>query len=623
MFGWMGKYLRVNLSEGKIKEEPLDEQWAKTWIGGSGFGARLLYEEVPPDIDEFDERNKLYFFTGPLSGGLPCSSRFTVVFKSPVSHGYGEANSGGHLAIELKRAGYDGIVIEGKSDKPVYLWVKDGETELRDASKIWGQGNFKTQEMIQEELGDKKIRILSIGPAGEKKSKIANIMNDDARFLGRGGGGAVMGSKNFKAIAVRGTGEIQWANPNAVKEMRKKISGWIVPKGSPNAVGPILAVMMGKYGTEYMMDSMRPFGDIPIKNWQLGDWDGLDKIGGGEMAKTMLKKKTACLLCPLGCGRWIEIKEPYEYEGPGPEYETCATFGAMQLIDDLKAIALANNLCSEYGVDSISTGSTIAWAMEAYEKGIIKKDDIDGIELKWGDADAMLQITEKIVAREGKAGELLADGSQAAADKLGKGHDFLTTVKGLEAPMHDPRAFYSMGVEYATAHRGACHVTAYACVSDMGLLNPPAGITKRTGRFDPTRKGEITGIFQDLFAILAAGVVCFFGATAMAGPVFMNAFRDCCGWPVDELTLNVSADRLYNLKWAYNVRAGMRAKDNVLPKRLLTPTKEGGQAGRVPPMDEMIKEYYAWRGWTEDAVPTKDRLLIIGLPDVAKDLWGE
>ncbi|MFB0560994.1 MAG: aldehyde ferredoxin oxidoreductase family protein [Candidatus Lokiarchaeia archaeon] len=623
MFGWMGKYLRVNLSDGTIKEEPIEEEWAKTWLGGSGFGARLLYDEVPPDIDEFDERNKLYFFTGPLSGGLPCSSRFTVVFKSPVSHGYGEASSGGFFAIEMKRAGIDGIVIEGKSDKPVYLSVKDNKYELRDASKVWGQGTFKTQEMIQEEIGEKKARVLCIGPAGEKKSKLANILNEEARALGRGGSGAVMGSKNFKAIAVKGTGDLQWADPNAVKEQIKKVSRLIIPKWSPSSVGPMLSLGFQKYGTGYMMDSMKPLGDIPIKNWQLGEWEGTTMIGGGEMARTILKKGTGCYGCPVRCGRWIEMKEPYEYEGPGPEYETCATFGSMQLIDDLKAISWANYLCNDYGVDTISTGATIAWATEALEKGIIKKDDIDGIELKWGDAEAMLQITEKIVKREGKAGELLADGSQVAADKLGKGHEFLTTVKGLEAPGHDPRAFYVMGVEYATAHRGACHVTGYACIADMGILNPSAGLIKRTGRFDPARKGEITGIVQDLFALLGAGVICFFGATPMTTPIILDAFKNCCGWPIEEITLNITVDRLYNLKWAYNVRAGMRDKDNKLPPRLLTPTKEGGQKGKVPPMDEMMKEYYAWRGWTEDAIPTKDRLLILGLPDVAKDLWGE
>ncbi|MGQ9720520.1 MAG: aldehyde ferredoxin oxidoreductase family protein [Candidatus Jordarchaeum sp.] len=617
MFGWMGKYLRVNLSDGKIKEVPIDEQWAKTWIGGSGFGARLLYDEVPPDIDEFDEKNKLYFFTGPLSGGLPCSSRFTVVFKSPISHGYGEANSGGFFAFEMKRAGYDGIVIEGKSEKPVYLSVKDNKYELRDASKIWGKGTFQTQEMIQEEIGEKKARVLCIGPAGEKKSKLACIINDEARALGRGGSGAVMGSKNFKAIAIRGTGEIQWANPEAVKEQIKKYSHWI-------EINPMVALGLGKYGTEYFMDSMKPLGDIPIKNWQLGEWEGTDKIGGGAMYKTILKKQTACYNCPIRCGRWIEIKEgPYKYEGPGPEYETCGTFGALLLIDNLEPISWINYLCNDYGVDTISTGATVAWAIEAYEKGIIKKQDIDGIELAWGDPDAVVKLTEKIVRREGKAGELLADGSQAAADKLGKGHDFLTTVKGLEAPMHDPRAFYSMGVEYATAPRGACHVTGYPSIADMGLLQPPAGITKRTGRFDPTGKGTLTATMQDVFAVLGAGVICMFGGTAMSTPTFLDAFKYCCGWNIDELTLKITADRLFNLKWAYCVRAGMTAEDNKLPKRLLQPTKEGGQKGKVPPMDDMMKDYYAFRGWTENAIPTKDRLIIIGLPDVAKDLWGE
>nr|MDO8082774.1 aldehyde ferredoxin oxidoreductase family protein [Candidatus Freyarchaeota archaeon] len=616
MFGWMGKYLRVNLTEGKTKEVPIDEQWAKTWIGGSGFGARLLYDEVPCDIDEFDEKNKLYFFTGPVSGGLPCSSRFTVVFKSPVSHGYGEANSGGYFAVEMKRAGYDGIVIEGKSKKPVYLSVKDNKSELRDASHIWGQGTFRTQEMIQEEIGDKKIRVLCIGPAGEKKSKLACIINDEARALGRGGSGAVMGSKNFKAIAIRGTGEIQWANPEAVKEQIKKYSKWI----SDNSM---VKFGLGKYGTEYFMDSMKPLGDIPIKNWQLGEWDQTDNIGGGAMYKTILKKQTACYNCPIRCGRWVEIKEPYEYEGPGPEYETCGTFGSLLLINDLGPISWVNYLCNDYGVDTISTGATVAWVIEAYEKGVITKKDTDGIALKWGDADAVIKLTEKILKREGKAGELLADGSQVAAEKLGKGYDFLTTVKGLEAPMHDPRAFYSMGVEYVTAPRGACHVTGYPSVADMGLLQPPAGITKRTGRFDPTGKGTLTATMQDSFAVLGAAVICMFGGTSMSTPTFLEAFKNCCGWTVDDFNLSITADRLFNLKWAYCVRCGMRDKDNKLPKRLLTPTKEGGQKDKVPPMDQMMKEYYAFRGWTEDAIPTKDRLILLGLPDVAKDLWGE
>lgn len=432
-----------------------------------------------------------------------------------------------------------------------------------------------------------------------------------------------MGSKNFKAIAVRGTGEIQWADSGAVKEQIKRLTQLIIPKGSPSSVGPMLVSGMQKYGTEYMMDSMAPMGDIPIKNWQLGEWEGTTKIGGGEMANTILKRGTGCFGCPIRCGRWIEIKEPFEFEGPGPEYETCVTFGSMLLIDDLKAISMANQLCNDYGVDTISTGSTIAWATEALEKGIIKKNDLDGIALKWGDAEAMLEITEKIVKREGKAGVLLGDGSQAAADKLGKGHEFLTTVKGLEAPGHDPRAFYSMGVEYATSHRGACHVTGYACISDMGILNASAGLLKRTGRFDPARKGEITAIVQDLFALLGSSVLCFFGAMPFGITTFIEAFKNCCGWATDELYLNITADKLYNLKWAYNVRVGMRDKDNKLPPRLLTPTKEGSQKGKVPPMKEMMEQYYAFRGWTEDAIPEKDRLILLGLPDVAKDLWGE
>ncbi|MHA1132517.1 MAG: aldehyde ferredoxin oxidoreductase family protein, partial [Candidatus Helarchaeota archaeon] len=490
--GFMEQYVRINLTDGSIKIEKLDEDFAKAYIGGSGFGTRFLYDEVPANTDPLSDANKLFFFTGPLVGTrAPSSGRFMVVSKSPLTGIFGEANCGGNWGPMLKAAGFDGVICEGKAEKPTYIWINEGEVQLKDASHLWGKDALESEDLLKKELADTKIAVAGIGQAGERMVKMAGIINDYGRAAGRCGLGAVMGSKNLKAIVCKGTQKIPTAHPNAIPEINRSIMG----KLNTNP----LVFSLKNYGTPWFLNTMWIMGDVPFKNWHISamEWGGnehSDKIAGGVIRKTIKTKTYACHGCPIACGCHIEVKEgPWAgIKGHQPEYETLAFFGTSCLNDDLGSICKCNDICNRYGLDTISTGSTVAFAIDLYDHGILTKDDI-GFELKWGDAEAIVKLTEMIAKQEG-IGALLSKGTKAAAEEIGKNAiDYAVQNRGLELPAHDPRAFVSFGIHYATTPRGADHCSGFTGATDQGIIFPVLGIPYKTGRFDTIGKGIITG----------------------------------------------------------------------------------------------------------------------------------
>jgi|Deesub1362B_J571_1020462.scaffolds.fasta_scaffold00041_22 aldehyde:ferredoxin oxidoreductase len=605
----MGKILRVDLRNGEIKEEELEEEVAKKFIGGSGLAAKIIYDELSSDVDPLSPENLLIFMTGPLVGvKVPNSGRHAVCAKSPLTGIWGEANSGGTWGVELKKAGYDGIVVKGKAEKPVYLWIHEGGVEIRDASHLWGKDTFETDEIIKEETDEKAV-VACIGPSGEKLVKIAAVMNDgkDARAAGRTGMGAVMGSKNLKAIAVRGDKEIPVYDEEKLKELTKGLGKMIAEK----------AERMGRYGTANIMIMVEEIGDLPIKNWLQGRWiEGAEKLSGERMAETILKRRYFCKNCVIGCGRIVEIKEGKWKleEQAGPEYETLGAFGSLCLIDDLGAVSKLNEICNKYGIDTISAGAIVAFAIEAYEKGILKESDV-GFALRWGDADAAIRLTEMIARKEG-IGALLSEGVKKAAEKLGGlALEMAIHSKGLELPMHDPRAYASIAVAYATSNRGACHLQGLTHPLEGRLVIPELGYNEPLDRFDVNGKGIMTAKMQDLMAMFDALTLCKFlifgGITVTHLVDWLNAVT---GWNFTVEEFLKTGERIYNIKRMFNVKCGVSRKDDTMPLRILTHKRgEGGSAEHLPAWNIMLSEYYEYRGWDEMGIPKEEKLKELGL----------
>jgi len=618
MDGYMGKILRVNLTAKKVMEEPLRPKLAKHYIGGTGLGDRIIYDEVPPSTDPLSPESKIVFTTGPVTAThFPSAARFQVCFKSPLTGVLCDASSGGYWGTDFKRAGYDALIVEGASSHPVYLWINNGKVEIRDASHLWGQDALTVQESLKKEIGDEKIRVACIGPAGERQVLLSCIINDEGRAPGRGGNGAILGSKNLKAIAVRGNMTFPLHDPETYNALCKKIA-------KDNATAPGLAFLR-EYGTAQVLDNFWSLGDIPIKNWQIGLWeDGCRKLGGKRMKETILVPHLACYRCTIGCSRWVKIDEgPYKMEGPGPEYETLASFGTMCLIDDLNAVSFANDLCNRYGLDTISTGVVIAFGMEAYEKGLITQGDTGGIELKWGDPNAMIAMVYQIGNKE-KTGALLGQGVKRAAEKLGgDAPKFAVHVKGMESPMHDPRTFFSMGLAYAVGPRGSCHLYGHSPLwENVKDPIPEWGLNGTYPLFVSEGKGKLVKLSQDYTAVVNSMVSCYFITFILKPSDLAAVLTAATGTKYTSRNLLKTGERIMALHRAYNNRCGITRKNDVLAPRQLEPTKEGGNAGKVPDMEVMIKEFYKESGWTPSGRPSRKTLESLGLRDVARDLHG-
>jgi aldehyde:ferredoxin oxidoreductase len=618
--GYTGKILRINLTNQTATTEDLPEETARNFIGGAGFGIKYLFDEVPAHTDALGPDNKLIFAPGPLSGSnVPCASRMAVTAKSPLTGAVGMALSGGHFPVELKFAGYDAMIVEGKAEKPTYVWIKDGSVKFRDAQKLWGMKTTDTQQIIKNDLKDQNIRIVCIGPAGENQIKIASIINE-WRAVGRKGLGAVMGSKNLKAIAIRGSGEVKVADADKLKAARD-----LFAKAMKDS--EVLYPAFSKIGTPMVVDHTCHMGIFPTKNYTAtGAYDPIDKLGV-EVQMSRNVGKEHCYGCPVGCSQ-LKLAKTGAYAGiltEGPEFETMYSYGGVTGVEDIDAIIAADRLADELGLDTMSSGVTIAFAMELYEKGILTREDTGGVELNFGNHEAMVKIIQMMAYREG-IGDLLADGSRAAAEKIGKGAEkYAMHVKGLELPAYDVRGAKAHGLNYATSYTGADHCRGYAFQEIFGIPIP-----KEVDRFAAEGKGELTKWNQDVrTATTDAPTMCaFLLDMAVPGIATQNTaalLAGITGFAYTAEEIQTVGERINNLAAAFNVREGFSRKDDTLPERLLTEPIPGGASkghfiSRVE-LDLMLDEYYAARGWNKDTgAPMREKLTELGLGYVADQL---
>lgn len=588
MSGYCGKFLRIDLTNGNVKVEDLDLDLAKKFIGGRGLGTYIVKNEVPTEVDALSPENKIVIATGPLTGSrAPASGRHMVVTKSPLSGTIASSNSGGFWGAELKKAGYDLIVLEGKSATPCYISIKDDKVEIKDGQKLWGKLVSETTDALLQEEAEPKGRVMTIGPAGEKLSLIASIMNEKYRAAGRSGVGAVMGSKNLKAIFVRGTGKVETANAELFAEVSKDVKAKIKDN-------PVTSTGLPTYGTAVLVNIINESGIYPTKNFQEGYFETADKASGEALAEHHLVKNTACYGCPIACGRECR-------DGEGPEYETIWAYSADCGIDDLEAVIKANNLCNEYGLDTISAGSTIACAMELFERGLIKEGDIDGPALEFGSTEAIVEWTRKMGAGEG-LGAKMAQGSYRLAESYGQA-ELSMTVKKLEIPAYDPRGVQGQGLQYATSNRGGCHVRGY-------LISPEIlGLPESIDRFSIEGKATWVKAFQDLTAVIDSLGLCLFTSFAIGADDYRGLFNAIVGEDFSTEDIMNAGDRIWNLERVYNLSVGIDPSQDTLPKRLLSePMPAGPTKGHVHRLAEMLPQYYAERGWSEQGVPTEEKL---------------
>jgi len=620
MFGLMGKILRVDLTNAKISDEEIPESTAKMFLGGGGLATKYLYDEVKKGTEPLGPANELIFMTGPLTG-TPCPSagRYSVVAKSPLTGTWAQANSGGFWAPDFKRTGYDGVIFQGVSKKPVYLVCEDGKAELRDASHLWGLKVPETTDTIQKELGS-QFKVACIGPAGEKLARLACVMNDKHRAAGRCGLGAVMGSKKLKAIAARGTKKIEIAKPEIFSQVAKKQYDLIRDS--------MLKVGLETHGTNLLLDMVNVRGGLPTRNWQIGMFSRETKINGPALTENLLKDRVACFACPIACGRVSEIKTGKwtGKEGEGPEYESVVLLGSACDVDDLNAITMANFLCNEYGLDTISVGSVIAFAMECYEKGILTKKDTGGMEIKFGDPDVLVELTEKIGKREG-IGDLLGEGVKRVAEKLGKGSErFAMHVKGLELPAYDSRAAKITGLGYAVASRGGDHMTGY--IQGPTFIDTPFLIvddSKIADVYVPQPKdATVLRDLENALTMFDVTGTCKFMGLMLDAKEWVDLIASVTGWEFTIGDFKKTGERVVNLSRAFNMRDGFSRADDTLPKRLLEePMPDGPAKGhRVEQLDELLDYYYEARGWDKKTgKPTPEKLRELGLEYVIPDLW--
>lgn len=614
-----GKMLEVNLTTGETSRSIIDEDIHRKYIGGSGLAAKIFFDRVSPDVDPLSEDNLLLIMTGPLSGTTaPGGSRFSACAKSPLTNMWGESCCGGDFATEMRSAGVDGIICNGASDKPVYLLIEDDKAELKDAADLWGKNTHEITDLLKERhSGKKKARVISIGQAGENKVYYAAIANGKKNFFGRCGMGAVMGSKNLKAIVAVGTGKVTQGLPDEFAAKRKEV----VEKAKEHYITDV----MKTGGTIGAMDFGVFLGDLPGKNWTVGDMTEYPPKIGGAMLNTekFLTNAESCRGCLLGCKRVVKIDEG-KYKGmagAGPEYEGAASLGSLLMIDDMAAIIKMNEACNDLGMDVISCGATIAMTMDCWEQGIITADDTDGLELTWGNSDAVLELIKKIAARDG-FGATLADGSKIAAEKIGKGADeYAVHVKGMEVPMHDPRAFHGLGLSYATCVRGACHTNDPIYSIEQGIMIwPEIGINGGYEQKASEGKAEIVVIGQNIGQVYNAAVLCYLLMSVLTEQEFVDLLKTASGFDYDIKELMECGERIWMLKRGLNNLMGITAKDDKLPKRIVTPFTDGAAAGSEPQIDMMLKEYYPLRNLDEEGKPQKDKLESLDLSDLAAKL---
>ena len=618
--GYTGKILRIDLTSGEIKWEEHGDNFYRKYVGGWGIIGYHLLKELEPMIDPLGDKNKLIFAAGPITGvPVPGNGRNAVGAKSPLTGGFGVGEAGGYWGAELKHAGFDGLIIEGVSPDPVYLWLKDEEVELRDAGRLWGMYTKETQEHIRGELNDKRIRVASIGPGGENRVLYACIINDLTDAVGRSGLGAVMGSKNLKAVAVRGSGTVEVADREKMRELTQSLAKKIGVRAPTQQIGGGLP-------------PYKPNGNLPIRNFQDGEFPAWAHVSASGMASLGLIKMGmhTCYGCPINCK-----EQPLGFDDPlvpdpdyaAPEYETAASLGPCCGVGDPKVVLKGQEMCNAYSIDSISTGVTIAFAMECFERGIIGEEDTGGLELRFGNGPAMLEAIRVIGERSG-FGDLLADGSKRAAEKIGgDAWKYAVNVKGQELPMHDPRLKRALGVGYAVSPTGADHMHNMhdtMVASESGLVNlKPLGILESLPLEDlSSSKVRMLIYFVNLRVLDNCAVMCMFPPWSPSQKV--EIFKAVTGWDTSLWELAKVGERAINLARAFNVREGFTEEEDWLPPRMFQPQNGGPiQDTAVEPLElrKAIRNYYGMMGWGEETgIPTRGKLEELGIPWVTEHL---
>ena len=620
-YGYNGRILRVDLGKKSISEEQPQETLYRKYMGGSALALYYLLKELKPGTDPLGPDNMLVFMSNVVSGVPgPGLTRFTIAARSPLTGAFGEAEAGGFWGPELKLAGFDGIIFTGRSETPVYLWIKDGKCEIRDASKLWGRDTGEVQQLIREELGDKRIRVAQCGQAGENRVPYACVVNDLKHVSGRTGMGAVMGAKNLRAVAVRGTGKISTAHPEKVRDIIRHAVDRI-PK-SP------LGIQLKRFGTPVFVMGLQNGGILPTRNFQEGRFEGAEAISGETMEQTILEGPKGCYSCPVLCKRAVKIEGKYSAtpEYGGPEYETLGSLGSMCGISDLEAISHGNEICNRWGLDTISTGVSIAFAMECTERGILTRDDTDGIDLRFGNVDGMIQMIRKIAFREG-FGDILARGVKGASRAIGKESEpYALHVKGQEMAVHEPRGKFGVGLSFALSPTGADHIEIphdTSFVADNALLE---GI-KPLGEIEPVPATELGprkvcqfAHTQQVFSFYNSLGICNFAAvpySAYTLSMLAELVAAVTGWNASLFELLELGERGVTMARMFNVREGILAADDGLPDRFFEPLHEGEPGEkRLDPKEfsENLKLYYEAMGWdSETAVPTDGRLAYLHL----------
>jgi aldehyde:ferredoxin oxidoreductase len=615
LHGYGGKLLYVDLSSGKITKHELEDEFAGKYIGGNGFGARLLYDNTNPRVDALGAENCLILAPGSFCGSpVPEAAKSGVYAKSPLTGAFGESMLGAAIGPELKYAGYDVLVVKGRASKWSYLWVDDDEITVRDAASMVGQTTFETIDGVCKDLGEREAIVASIGPAGESLVKFANI-ECEYREAGRTGMGAVMGSKRRKAIAIRGTKGVEPADPQLMEEL---IAQWYERIGShPSTIADV------KYGTgEFIGTINEVHGVFPTRNWQDSVFEGYGKLAPQKWVPKYSIRNEACFSCIKPCGKVFVVKEG-KYAGTivdGPEYETLFSLGALVGNSDIEAIAKANKLCDDLGMDTISAGAAVAWAMECYERGLLSRQDVGGLDLKFGNAEAVLELLRMIASREG-IGDILAEGTREASRRLGKGSsDFTIHVKGMEPAAYDMRGMKGYALACAVSTRGACHLRACAYSPE---LSGSWWMFRNIDRLSTKNKAYVK-ILEDIMTLYDMTGICKFTRYIYFADDLTDFFKAVHGYEPDVRELIKSGERVYNLEKAFNIREGFTRRDDILPPRVMKePIRDGPSRGQLvnkEDLNHMLDDYYRIRGWDSNGVPTREKLEELGLLDLTDDL---
>jgi aldehyde:ferredoxin oxidoreductase len=594
MEGWAGQILDINLSDGTITSYPLDSGMARLFLGGRGLGARLLWDLVGPEVEPLSPDNVLIFAAGPLTAsGAQTSNRFSVSTKSPLTGTILDANSGGWWGMQFKKTGYDVLIVRGKAPSPVMIEITHQGVSLKDAEHLWGKTVSETTSTLGQD--NNRRNVLCIGPAGENLSRIAAIMNDGERSLARGGPGAVMGSKNLKAIVVAGDQKNSPADRDQFRFM-------LYETGKVLKASPLTSQALPEFGTAVVMNVVNEIGALPTRNFQASQFEGAESISGERLTETLLLHKQACWACPIACTR---VTRTDRAEGEGPEYESTWAFGAQCGIDRLDLIAEANYLCNDMGLDSISTGSTIGCAMELAERGVIES------ELRFGRADLLEETVLDIAYRRG-LGDRMAEGSYRFAESFGV-PELSMSVKRLEMPAYDPRGMQGQGLLYATSNRGACHMRG-------NMLGPEVlALPRLIDRLATQGKAGIVSVHQNSAAVIDSLVLCKFTNMAVAEEFFARILTSVTGVNYTADDLMRVGERVWNLERLYNLREGFTSADDTLPERLLNePVAAGPSAGYTVRLAPMLSEYYEFRGWDVNGIPTMAKLKELGLEEFAQ-----